>query len=165
MLIAAFILMTGILFRLVPHEPNFTPVLALALFGGMYLRRPWSVLVPVMMVAVTDFFLGWHATVPWTWGSLLLIAVAASNLRRANSMLAIAGGSIAAAVVFFLVTNFGVWIVYYPKTMEGLTRCYTLALPFFRNTLISTLLYTTVFVALYELSERLLLRPVRARKG
>lgn len=148
--IGLFIL--GIISRLVLHIPNFTPVIALALFGGVYLRKGQAVLLPVLLMAVTDVFLGLHGTMFFTWGSVALIAVLGLWVRENKSFTAIAGSSLVSALFFFIVTNFGVWLVsgMYPHTFAGLTTCYVLAIPFFRNMLLSTVVYSLLFFGAYE---------------
>ena len=110
--------------RLLPHPPNFTPVLAIFSLGGHY------TLLPALLVyMMTDLFLGWHNFMIWVYGSLFLIAY----LQR---------GPIVSSVIFFVVTNFGVWTSgWYGYDLQGLITCYIMAIPFFANTLTSTVLF------------------------
>ena len=131
------------LFRLVPHAPNFTPILAVALFSGQFLKsREWAFLVPLLAMAATDLFLGFHAT---AWAVYLSLAIGVfwgravgrkSPQKDAPGIAALLGSPI----LFFVVTNFAVWVQtgMYPKTGSGLIECYVVALPFFQNTLLST---------------------------
>ncbi len=150
MLLAFAVLFIGVLSRLFPHEPNFTPVLALALFGGVYLKRSQAVLLPLALMMVTDLFLGLHPVIMFTWGSIFLISCIGLWVRKSHSIKNVVLGSVVSAVLFFVVTNFGVWLAYYPPTWEGFTSCYILAVPFFRSTLLSMLVYTVVFFGSYE---------------
>jgi hypothetical protein len=151
-MLAIGILIFGIVSRLIVHIPNFTPVMALALFGGVYLKKDQAVLLPVLLMAVTDLFLGLHGTMFFTWGSVALIAVLGLGLRKNKNAATIAGFSLASALLFFVVTNFGVWLVsgMYPRTLAGLMSCYILAIPFFRHTLFSTVIYAFVLFGGYE---------------
>jgi hypothetical protein len=151
MVLALGFLGFGLLTRLIPHEPNFTPVLALALFGGVYLKRSYAILLPLALMMVSDLFLGLHPVIGFTWGSIFLVSCIGLWVRMSHSAVHVAMGSVAAAVLFFVVTNFGCWLAYYPHSWEGFASCYTLALPFFRGTLLSTLLYTVVLFGGYEL--------------
>ena len=151
MLLALCILVFGLLTRFMPHEPNFTPVLALALFGAVYLRRSHALILPLALMMVSDLFLGLHPVIGFTWGSIFLVACLGLWVRQAQGVTRIALGSMASALLFFAVTNFGCWLAYYPHTWEGFVSCYTLAVPFFRGTLASTLLYTVIFFGGYEL--------------
>ncbi len=151
-MLAMGILIFGIVSRLVVHIPNFTPVMALALFGGVYLKKGQAVLLPVVLKAVTDLFLGGHGTMLFTWGSVALIAVLGLWLGKNKNVVTIAGSSLASAFLFFIVTNFGVWLVsgMYPHTWAGLAHCYALAIPFFRSMLLSTVVYAFVLFGGYE---------------
>lgn len=149
----AFCLITlGILSRLVFHVDNFTPVIALALFGGVYLTRKQALLVPVVLFAVTDIILGFHQTMPFTWGAVLIIVTVGFWVRANKTFTTILGGGLMSALIFFIVTNFGVWLAtgLYPLTAAGLVECFTMAVPFFRYTLVSTLLYGAIFFGAYE---------------
>lgn len=146
-----FLLVFGVAMRLVIHEANFTPVLALVLFGGMYLDRKYAVLFPIALMMISDVFLGLHNMVFFTWGSLILVSFIGLWLREHKTWFHVAGAGISSALLFFVVTNFGVWLMgYYPMTFNGLTQCYVMAIPFFRATLLSTLVYSFILFGLYE---------------
>lgn len=151
-MLALAILFLGIVSRLIVHAPNFTPVIALALFGGFYLNRRQAVIVPVALMVASDFLIGWHATIPFTWGSVLLISGLGLWARQRKSAGMIFGTSLFSAIVFFLVTNFGSWLTMYPLTVEGFQTCYLAAIPFFRSTLVSTLVYAGILFGLYEVT-------------
>jgi len=149
--LALCVLFLGLLTRFMPHEPNFTPVLALALFGAVYLRRSYALLLPIALMMVSDIVIGLHPMVAFTWGSIFLVSCIGLWVRKSQSITHVAIGSLASAFLFFTVTNFGCWLAYYPQTWEGLASCYTLAVPFFRGTLVSTLLYVVILFGGYEL--------------
>jgi hypothetical protein len=151
MALALMVLVFGLLTRFMPHEPNFTPVLALALFGGVYLKRSHALLLPLALMMMSDIVLGLHPVIAFTWGSIFLISCIGLWVRKSQSITHVAAGSLASAFLFFVVTNFGCWLAYYPHTWEGFVSCYTLAVPFFRGTLVSTLLYTVILFGGYEL--------------
>lgn len=151
-MLAIGLLMFGVISRLIIHLPNFTPVIALALFGGVYLKKQQAVILPVLMMVIADLFIGIDATFPFTWGAMALIALMGLGVRKDKSFTAVAGSSLLASVLFFLVTNFGVWLVQnmYPRTLVGLIECYIMAIPFFGPTLVSTVVYTAVLFGGYE---------------
>ncbi len=151
MILALLVLAFGLLTRFMPHEPNFTPVLALALFGGVYLKRSHALLLPLALMMMSDVVLGLHPVIAFTWGSIFLVSCIGLWVRKSQSITHVAAGSLASAFLFFIVTNFGCWLAYYPHTWEGFVSCYTLAVPFFRGTLASTLLYTVILFGGYEL--------------
>lgn len=74
-MLAFILILMGIMFRFIPHLANFSPVLAIALFGGVYLKKQNALLMPLLLMMLSDMFLGLHNTIVFTWGSILLIAV------------------------------------------------------------------------------------------
>lgn len=158
-MLAFILLVFGILSRLLVTVPNFSPALALVLFGGVHLKKPYALLLPVALMMLSDLFLGLHHLVFFTWGSLILVSLIGRWLRHRKSPIHVIGASVGSAVVFFLITNFGVWIMgYYPRSVEGFLQCYAMAIPFFRSTLLSTVSYSAVVFGIYALAERYLLK-------
>jgi hypothetical protein len=145
------LILLGVLSRLVPHPWNATPLTAIALFGGTYLARRWSILLPLAIVALSDVVLGWHSTVPFTWGAFAVTGLLGRWLRVRPSATRILTGSLLGSVIFFVVTNFGVWATQtlYPKTLDGLWQCYVAGIPFFRNMLAGDLLYTAALFGMF----------------
>ena len=146
-----FLMGVGVGGRLLPHPPNFTPLEALALYGGAWSSRIWLGLSAVLLVmGFTDVLLGWHSLWPFTWGSL----VAGVFLGRYVFRMERFGQAIAAALtqagLFFIVTNFGVWLQgWYGLSVPGLLACYTAAIPFFHYQLLGAVFYTSLFWGLY----------------
>lgn len=145
-----FTVLTGIIFaaaaaRLIPHPPNFSPVAALALFGGAsFASKRAALLVLLVGLFLSDLVLGFYAITPIVYGSFALITCLGFWLRRRQNIRRIAIASVVGAVLFFVLTNLGVWAIdaLYPKTVTGLADCFVAAIPFFRNTLSSDLLYS-----------------------
>jgi hypothetical protein len=135
--------------RFIPHPPNFTSLIALsfyvpALLGTRYL--------PALIVSflITDLFIGLHGVTLFTWGSVLFIGLLSqyfiSNLKQRI------GGALIGACLFYIITNFGVWSLgTYGHTLEGLILCYTLAVPFFGYSLISTFFFSTIIETVIKL--------------
>lgn len=159
-LVIGFILM-GVVARLVPHPPNATPLMAIALFGGTYLAKRWAILLPLAIVAVSDALIGWHDTIPFTWGAFALTGMLAWWVRQRPSASRILGGALCGSLLFFVITNFGVWVAgtLYPRTADGLWQCYVAAIPFFRNTVMGNLVYTVALFGGYTMAASL--RPAR----
>jgi hypothetical protein len=154
-MLAIALLIIGIIFRFIPHLANFTPILAIALFGGVYLNKKHAVVIPLALMILTDIFLGLHNTIVFTWGSILLISALGMLIRKRKSVENITLSALSSAVVFFVITNFGVWLMgWYPRTLNGLISCYTLAIPFFRTTILSTLVFSIGLFGIYELIAR-----------
>lgn len=136
--------------RFIPHPPNFTSLLALSfyipvLFGIKFL--------PILLLSfiVTDVFIGFHGVVLFTWGTVILIGLMSkffvSNIIKRIS------GALLGACLFYFITNFGVWSLgSYGYTFEGLILCYTLAIPFFTYSLISTFLFSGLIETISKLN-------------
>ena len=128
--------------RIIPHPPNFTPILASAILAPMLIKDRWfGMAIPIVAMFISDVIIGFYSYQFVIYSSILAISLVApmrKNYVRLGIMAV--GGS----VWFFITTNFAEWMIwdYYPKTIEGLITCYTLAIPFFKNTLISTCLFT-----------------------
>ena len=140
--------------RLIPHPPNFTPILAAAIVAPYIMNNRFiSLLIPITAMIIADFFIGFYSGIIWVYGSILLCGLLSQYSQKfKNYKLQLGIMAILSSVIFFVITNFTVWLFsgYYPKTFEGLVLCYTMAIPFFRNTILSTLLYTGLFVMTIE---------------
>ncbi len=136
--------------RFIPHPPNFTSLLALsfyvpAIFGARF--------IPALVVSfiITDLFIGVHSVTLFTWGSVILIGLGSRFF--AKTILNRIFGSLLGASLFFIITNFGVWTMgSYTYTFEGLLLSYTLAIPFFTYSLISTFIFSGIIEGIYKLN-------------
>ncbi|WP_223670408.1 DUF6580 family putative transport protein [Kangiella shandongensis] len=140
------------LYRLFPHPFNVTPVMAMGLFAGTYFDKRWmAFVIPLVSMFIADIFLGFHNTLLFVYGAIVLAVSIGFLLRRSVSPLKVIAASVAGSVIFFTVSNFGVWLVndYYPPTWEGLMTCYTMAIPFFQRTLLGDLLFNGVLFVSY----------------
>jgi hypothetical protein len=150
-MLAISLVLIGILLRFIPHTANFTPVAAIALFAGVYLNKKQALLVPLLLMVISDMFLGIHNVVIFTWGSFALVTLIGFWARKHKTIKGIVSSSLVSSILFYLVTNFGVWFTgWYPQDLKGLTDCYILGVPFLRIFTISTLLYTVIFFGAYE---------------
>ncbi len=126
--------------RFIPHPPNFTSLIALsfyvpAIFGTRYIS------IVVFSLILTDFIIGFHNTILFTWGSIILIGLMAQYFVK--STIFRISGALTAAILFFILTNFGVWLIgYYGYSFKGLILCYTLAIPFFISSVLSTFIFS-----------------------
>lgn len=170
MLNARFFAVLGITFsaaamRLLPHSPNMTPIAAMALFGGAYFAaKRTAFLVPLAAMYLSDLALGFfvydfgwfHLFMPFVYASFAVTVCLGLLVRRRLNLLTVGGAALTGSVLFFIVTNFGVWLVgsLYPKTLAGLLSCYIAAIPFFRNTLAGDAAYTLVLFGGFALAQR-----------
>ncbi|HEV2359314.1 MAG TPA: DUF6580 family putative transport protein [bacterium] len=142
--------------RLAPHAPNFQPFGALALFAGAILPRPWTFVVPLGALALSDAVLGFYGIgMLWVYGSYALIAALGGLALRRRSPITVAAMALAASVLFYVVTNFGEWTgPLYPHTAAGLIASFAAAVPFFRNTVLSDLAYSLALFGIYDAARR-----------
>ena len=136
--------------RFIPHPPNFTSLLALsfyipAIFGIKF--------IPIVILALffTDLIIGLHSTIFFTIGSVALIGLISKTFNQ--SILLRLFGALTGAVIFFVLTNFGVWASgSYGYTLNGFISCYLLAIPFFGYSIISTIIFSSVIETIYKFS-------------
>ena len=162
-LIVLLIIILAAVTRCIPHPPNFTPIIAIGLFGGAYIQnRSLAVLIPIAAMFLSDLFLGLHGTLYWVYSSMLLITsigmLMMNRVTLKNCTIAVLSGSL----LFFFITNFGVWFSsgYYSKNIAGLFTCYVMGLPFLGNTLIGSIFYSTVMFGGYEFLKRNMAKSV-----
>ena len=139
--------------RLIPHPWNFTPILAVGIFSGFYFKQFYlGLFIVIFSMFLADLYLGFHGTMFFTYNALA-IAVLLGHFIKHFKFIEILLGGLASSVCFFIVTNFGAWLVLdmYEKNLAGLLKSYVLAIPFFHNTLISTFLYLILFKIFFEL--------------
>jgi hypothetical protein len=150
LIIALFIL--GIVSRLSPHIPNFSPIIAIALFSGAYLNKKHSLWVPVLLYIVSDLILGLHGVVLFTWMSILIITLLGRALRKRRGITNNLAYTLLSSILFFIITNFGVWMVgWYGPSLGGLAQCYIQAMPFFRTSIIADLSYILLLTGVFNL--------------
>ena len=151
MWIAIVIIFITLFARLIPHVPNFSPLVAVALFSGVYLKKRYSFLIPLSIIIFSDLIIGFHNTIIFTWGSVLLIYFLGKNLAKRKNLLTTVSYTLISSVLFFIITNFGVWLMgWYPRTAAGLLNCYIMAIPFFRTSLAANLIYVGIMFGIYE---------------
>ena len=155
-MLAISLIIIGILLRFIPHTANFTPVAAIAIFAGVYLNKKQALIVPLLLMVLSDAFLGMHNVILFTWGSFVLVTLLGVWAKKHKTFAGIVSTSIVSSFLFYVITNFGVWAMgWYPKTAQGLLECYILGLPFLRNFGVATLVYTFVFFGAYEFIARM----------
>jgi hypothetical protein len=170
----AILIIAAAFARLIPHVGNFAPIGALALFSGAIIKnRKWSFILPIGGQFLGDAIMeimhpgqGFYPDIVFVYASFLLITLLGMQIKDTSKPLRIASFSILGSLAFFFITNFGVWAVnasvQYSRSLQGLMDCYALAVPFFRSTLISDLLYSGIFFGVYYLATRRQLAASRA---
>ena len=154
--------------RLLPHPPNFAPIGGMALFGAAYYTRKWwAYLIPIAAMWLSDLllnnivyaeyfdrFVWFYSGALFTYGAFALIVLMATFTLRNVRVPQLLFSALGASVIFFIVSNFGVWFStdMYPKTLAGLGACYLAGIPFFKNTVLGDLVYSAALFGLFEVS-------------
>lgn len=162
-LILAAVLVGLVVVRSVFQIPNFNPLGAVALMGGMLAaKKLWSWIVPFAALFIGDIIMSlsspmyldyiFSANFVFVYTSFAAIIAIGIVLRKTPSLKTVLGGSLLAAFVFFLVTNAGAWILMpaYTKDFAGLLTSYEMALPFFRATLVSQVIFSVGIFVVYQ---------------
>ena len=129
--------------RLIPHPPNFTPILAAAIFSGFCFRNFYlSTLIVILSIFLSDIILGFHNQTIFIYMALMVSVLLGLSIKNFKFIQILYTG-LAASICFFIITNFGAWIFLdiYEKNLSGLINCYIMGIPFFKNTLSSTIFY------------------------
>ena len=158
MVIASLLFITlSVAARLLYHAPNFVPIGALALWAGVYLPKRYSIFLPLAAMLISDYFVGFYdwRLMAVVYASFVLITLIGWAIRKHKSASNILLASLTGSVIFFITTNFAVWYFseWYPHTPQGLMLSYTMAIPFFRNSLLADLFYNASFFGVYKFVE------------
>jgi len=150
------LLIAAILSRFLPHPPNFTALGATALYSGKYIKGPWAYATPLVAMFISDIFLGFHATMPFVYGSFIVSIILGRTLTKKNNWLSAGKMTILGSIVFYAVTNFGVWLTtpFYAHNIAGLAQCYLLALPFFGWTILGDISFVALFFTITEFAKQ-----------
>ncbi len=160
LVILAVLIALGVAGRLLPHPPNFTPMAAIALFAGfIFMKKYMAVVAVVAVMLLTDYFAFGYLSPDWfasksmmvVYLALLFPIVFRGFLQKKLGVLRIAGAALASSTVFFVATNFAVWAFspMYEKTWAGLVLCYTMAIPFFQNTIAGDMMWSGIVFGSY----------------
>ena len=151
--------------RIIPHIPNFTPIGAIALFGGAYFKNKLhSFIIPILSIWISDLlinnyilsyyeqFTWFYPGFLWQYSSFCIIILIGKFSLKKTSLNRVFLSSIGSSLLFFIITNFGVWISgsLYPLNINGLIKCYALAIPFFKGTLLGFLFYSSLLFGIFE---------------
>tara|TARA_B100000427_G_scaffold246308_1_gene209338 strand:- start:15 stop:584 length:570 start_codon:yes stop_codon:yes gene_type:complete len=161
------LLIIGVLSRIIPHPPNVTAMIAIALLASHSFKNKWvAMLIPLTGMWISDLminnylyagyydkFMFFSSGSLWVYGGILFAVLIGKVLIKHIKLSTVFLSSLSASFFFFIITNFGVWLssMIYPKSLLGLVECYTLAVPFFGNALIGDLIYSVVLFTSYSL--------------
>ena len=167
--ILSLLILLSALSRLIPHPPNFAPIGAMALFGAAYFSKKYiALIIPIIAMWLSDMvlnnvvygqyfdhFVWFYQGFYWTYGAFILISLIGFLLLKKVKVQTVLVGSLSSSILFFLVSNFGVWFSgnMYPKDLNGLMTCYAAAIPFFKNTLMGDLVYCGILFGSFEFAQ------------
>ena len=148
--ITLFIIVAALM-RLIPHPPNFVPITAIAIFAGVKLNNiKIAYAIPISIMLISDLFIGFYSISLFVYLAFILIITYSSFIKKYRIK-----NIILSSVIFFIITNFGVWLMGgYPKSIEGLVLCYTMAIPFFTNSIIADLFFSAILYYGFEQIEK-----------
>ena len=145
--------------RLIPHPPNFTPIIAVAIMSGYFFRNIYlSFAILLISMLLADAFIGFYSNMLFVYLSLFLIAFVFFKISKKINFKNLFIYGFVGSVIFFIISNFGVWAlgspgvydIAYEKNLNGLVECYILAIPFFGNTFLSTLIFAYPAIFIYK---------------
>lgn len=140
--------------RFLEHAPNFVPIGVLALWAGVYLQKKYSIFIPLFVMLTSDAIIGFYdrTVMLSVYSGFAIMVLLGWWVKKNKSISNIIFASFGGAIFFYLTTNFAVWVTstWYPQNLYGLLNSYTLALPFFRSSLMADLFYGAVFFGVYE---------------
>ena len=158
-LLAGLIILAA-LTRLINHPANFSPIMAIAIFGGtLFDNKRIAFIAPLAAMFLSDLFLGFSLITIFVYSGFIVGIFIGFLLKHNLKVRNIVIASLSGSVIFFLITNFGSWMIdpmYQPLSIESLMRCYTLAIPFFRNAIIGDAIYIAVLFGSYSLATKFL---------
>ncbi len=166
LLTLSFLILGAALSRLIPHPWNFSPLGAIALFGGAYfIDKRWAFGMPLLAAFLSDIFLGFYSHFLLVYVGYLMVAGVGMLVVREKTVLRILGGSLLGSVVFFLWTNFISWMAdpIYMKDLGGLMASYTAGIPFFQQTLSGDLLFAGILFGSFALAEKFIPKVSEAK--
>jgi len=144
-IVITFIVIAAII-RLMPHLPNVTPITAMALFSGVYVtNKKLAFIIPILAMFLADLILGFSGITFFVYAAFILVSYIGLSSKKISIKTILLS-----SLSFFVITNFGVWLMAYPKSINGLIECYTLAIPFFRNSLIGDFFFAGVMYFGFE---------------
>ncbi|RPG60825.1 MAG: hypothetical protein CBD51_000150 [Flavobacteriales bacterium TMED191] len=161
-LLIIFFILLGVLTRIIPHPPNMTAIGAIALFSGTFLYdKRLAFILPTTILLISDFLLGYQPVLS-VYLSFIIIVSLGFILSKKQTFFRVINMSLIASILFFIITNFAVFLTssFYPKTIIGLLECFTLAIPFFLNTLTGNIVYSLImFYSFKFVQKNIILQP------
>lgn len=137
------VIILAIISRLIPHIPNFTPIFGIAVFSGAKFKGKAIFIIPILSMFLSDIVIGFHNTMLFVYTGVIVSTLIGYLINKRQNFKTITSALLFSSLVFYLITNFGVWLegTMYEKTLNGLMESYVMGIPFFRNSVLSDLMY------------------------
>lgn len=149
--ISTIIFLILALTRFLPHPPNFTSLITLSFYVPLIFGRKF-ILSVVLSFAITDIFLGLHSTVLFTWGSVFIIGMISTYFKK--NLLTRMTGAVTSVVIFFVITNLGILLINpYDHNVGSLLDTFSLTIPFFLYSMISTIIFSIIIEIIYWINK------------
>ena len=155
--ITVLIVLTALSNIFLSNIPNFSPIASVALFSGFYFsNKKLAIIIPISCMLISDFIIGFHSLMWAVYLSFSIIVLLGFFMKKASPKKVILN-SIWSSILFFIITNFAVWAAgsFYSKDISGLTLCFTMGLPFFKYTLLSSIIFSTILFGGFEIINHL----------
>ena len=142
--------------RIIPHPPNFTPIIAVAIMSSYFFKNIYlSIATLLISMLLADLFIGFYENMIFVYASLLFINFIFYKIQSKINIKNLFIFCFSGSLIFFVISNFGFWYlgslgVYnlpYEYNLKGLMECYVLAIPFFGNTFFSTIIFSYISFA------------------
>jgi|TARA_B110001452_G_scaffold131422_1_gene109191 hypothetical protein len=157
-LILSLIIATALSNILLSNIPNFSPVASVALFSGFYLsNKKLALLIPVACMLISDYFIGFHSLMWAVYLSFAFTVVMGIKMKTSSSKKVIIN-SVLSSLIFFFITNSAVWLTgnFYSSDLSGLGLCLTMGIPFFKYTLLSSIVFSTILFGGFQILNQLI---------
>tara|TARA_B110000285_G_scaffold235405_1_gene316914 strand:- start:3363 stop:3887 length:525 start_codon:yes stop_codon:yes gene_type:complete len=157
-LILSLIIATALSNILLSNIPNFSPVASVALFSGFYLsNKKLALLIPVACMLISDYFIGFHSLMWAVYLSFAFTVVMGIKMKTSSSKKVIIN-SLLSSLIFFFITNSAVWLTgnFYSSDLSGLGLCLTMGIPFFKYTLLSSIVFSTILFGGFQILNQLI---------
>jgi hypothetical protein len=166
-ILAIVLVATTVVLRIASNQSflaNFTPILAMGLFAGsVFTNKKLAVLLPIVAMLLSDIYFQLFTNIQGFYGISQIFNYAAFGLvallgtkLQSQKLMNILGFAIGGSVLFFIISNFGTWAdpacTMYVKNISGLMNCFVNGIPFYKNSFISDVLFSTIFFGLYYLA-------------
>ena len=139
-----------VLSRMISDIPNFTATIALIMFTGYLIRNKLlSIFVILISQVASDLYIGFYSSMVFVYGAYVVIGIISPIIMNKLNAKSVLLTSLISPSIFYIISNFGVWITgsIYTFNIQGLIACYIAGIPFFDESLFSTVIFAiTIYI-------------------